>query len=366
MKTVKKPYQLVLILQDLEFGGTQRYAVNLLQHIDRKLFSPELWVLRGGMDMAPLAQQTGVKIIWFSTGRLVTPLALYRFARYLAGNRPCYVFSLTTVPNMWSTLFCRLFRIPVIICSCRNMEPKRLERLLWPWTSHIVCNARAIRQKLLQSYGVDSKRVSVIANGVDTDLFRPYPEKRVSRPTLLFSGRLVDVKDPLTTLKAFQIVREHIQTARLIITGNGPLEPQLKQFIFNQGLEGAVTKQPGTENIQDYLQKSWLFVISSRMEGSPNSCIEAMSCGLPVVATQVGGIPELIEDRVNGRLVPPGNYELLAESIIELLQDDKQRNQMGRMARQSVKSNHVLPACVRETEKKLLELMSSHCSEKNE
>jgi len=242
------------------------------------------------------------------------------------------------------------------------MEPKQLEKLLWPWTTHIICNSRAIRQKLLQSYGVDSNRISAINNGVDTIFFRPSPEKRDPHPTLLFSGRLVDVKDPLTTLKAFQVVREQVQTARLIIIGNGHLESQLKQFISDQGLEGAVTVQPGTEDILDYLQKSWLFVISSRMEGSPNSCIEAMSCGLPVVATQVGGIPELIEDCVNGRLVPPGNHELLAESIIELLQDEEQRIEMGLKARQSVKRNHVLTECVRKTEKRLLELMNIYSS----
>lgn len=357
MKEVRKPYQLILILQDLEFGGTQRYAINLLQHIDRTLFSPELWVLRKGMDMLPLAHHTGVKIIWFSKSKWVTPFALYRFARHLARKRPLCVYSLTTVPNIWSTLFCRLFRIPVTICSCRNMEPKRLERLLMPLATHIICNAQAIKEKMVQFYGIDKKQISTIPNGVDTDFFRPSSPKKYLQPTLLFAGRLFEVKDPLTTLKAFQIVCKQIQTVRLIITGNGPLEVQLKRWVFENGLGGSVEILPGSEDIKDYLQKSWVFIISSRMEGSPNSCIEAMACGLPVVATRVGGISELIEDKVNGRLVPAENYELLAESIIDILHDKKLRTKIGENARSSVKKNHAIRECVRETENILLDLI---------
>ena len=91
-KQQPRPIPIVILLQDLEFGGTQRYAVNLLKHIDRRIFSPELWVLRGGMDMAPLAAEACSKIIWLSRSQRVYPWAFLSLFSRLIRYRPQALF----------------------------------------------------------------------------------------------------------------------------------------------------------------------------------------------------------------------------------------------------------------------------------
>jgi len=354
MNKISPPYKLVLVLQDLEFGGTQRYAVNLLQHLDRSLFDPELWVLRGGMDMLPLVEKTGTRVKWFSRSSWVTPLALYRFMKYLACNKPMYLYSLTVVPNIWSRIFGSLLRIPVIITSYRTMHAQQWEWLLRSLSTHIICNAAAIREKVIECHKVDVQQISVIANGVDVDWFYPSPAGKSIFPTLYYSSRLHPIKDPFMVLKAFQVVLHTVPAAKMVMTGNGKMLPSLKQFIREHALEKSVTLLPGTVDVRKYLQQSWVFLMSSLSEGSPNSIIEAMACETPVVATRVGGIPELVEHGVNGYLVAVGDYEKFAEFILKLLVDEKLRITIARNARESVLKNNNIHNSVRLTERLLL------------
>ncbi|AGF78533.1 glycosyltransferase [Desulfocapsa sulfexigens DSM 10523] len=354
MNDISPPYKLVIVLQDLEFGGTQRYAINLLQYIDRSLFDPELWVLRGGMDMAPLAKQTGVQIRWFSKGSRVTPLALYHFFRCLARNRPTILYPLTVVPNIWARIFGTLLRVPVLISSYRNLYANQYERLLWPLSTHIICNAEAIREKLVKKHRVKRSRISVVSNGVDTEFFVPDSAKQSIPLTILYAGRLVYQKDPLTLLKAFVRIKEARPEVRLLVVGNGDLRCELLQFIKHHSLEEHVSLIGGTVDIKKYMQKARIFLLSSLYEGSPNILIEAMACGLPVVATRTSGIPELIEHGRNGYLVLPGDSKTMAKQAIHLLSDSHLWETMSTQARIKVLTNHKLKECVRLTEKILL------------
>ncbi len=344
------PYKLILVLQDLEFGGTQRYTVNLLQHLNRGLFSPELWVLRGGMDMVQLVERTGVRVKWLSRADSVSPFALFRLFLGLARHRPAVLYSLTVVPNIWARIFGRLLGLPVVISSCRSMQAKQWERILWPLSSHIICNAGSIKKKLISCHKVRPERISVVKNGVDTGYFRPSAEKKSPRPLLLFSGRLESVKDPLTALRSFQLVLREIPGARMVVTGNGRLAPQLEQFIREQSLTDHITLLPGTADVRSFLQESWVLLLSSRNEGSPNILIEAMACGVAVVASSVGGVPEIIRHGENGFLVSPGELDAFARTACMLLKDGNLRTVIGEKARESVVASHDVKDCVRLTE----------------
>ena len=358
MATLSPPYKIVLVLQDLEFGGTQRYALNLIRHLDRSLFEPELWVLRGGDDMTEIARKTGVRIRWFSRSTWVTPAALLRLLYRLGKNRPVYLYPLTVVPNIWARLFGSLFRVPFIISSYRNLVARQYESLLWPLSTHIICNAEAIREKLIKTHKTDPKKISVIPNGVDTDHFHPCHEKQSSPPTIVYGGRLVKQKDPLTLLKAFKRIQQVIPETRLQVIGNGPMAPLVEHYTRKNGLEGKVSLIAGTTDIRDYLQQARLFLLPSRYEGSPNILIEAMACGLPAVATKTSGIPELIEHGVNGYMVPIGDFQKMAECVVQLLENDEDRIKMGTEARKRVIKSHSLRACVRKTEAILLDQLS--------
>ena len=357
MSSLSPPYKIVVVLQDLEFGGTQRYALNLLLHMDKKLFDPELWVLRGGDDMLSFAQKTGVPVHRFSASGWVTPLALLRFFRALVKHKPVYLYPLTVVPNIWGRLFGRILKVPVIVSSYRNLYARQYESLLHNFSSHIICNSKAIEQKLLQQHKVDINKISVVVNGVDSNYFLPDPGQRAHPPLLLFAGRLVPQKDPLTLLKAFYTIVQTVPEAKLVLAGNGSLRSQLEQFIEAHSLEKSVSLLPGTAEIRTLMQQASLFLLPSLYEGSPNILIEAMACELPVVATRASGVPELIEHGVNGHLVAIGDHVAMANAVLELLQNQRLRGKMGRAARKKVENEHELAACVRATESVLLKLL---------
>jgi glycosyltransferase involved in cell wall biosynthesis len=168
-------------------------------------------------------------------------------------------------------------------------------------------------------------------------------------------GRLIKWKDPATLLKGFKIVTEKLPDARLEIVGNGPLKGKLEAISRSFSLESTVRLMPGSEDISYYLKRAWVFAISSIREASPNVILEAMASSLPVVASRVGGIPELVQDGQTGMITEPGDPQGFADALINLLNNEQLRREMGRRARQRVLDRYSVEDMTRQTEKILLE-----------
>ena len=356
----REPIRLVVLLQDLEFGGTQRYAVHLLNRLDRDRFAPELWVLRGGDEMAPLLSASGVPIVWLSKSSWVGPRALFNLGRMLLTRQPQILYTLTVVPNIWGRLFGALARVPVIVSSYRNAIAKQHEQWLWRLSNGIICNAMAMKQILVHQYSVNPDIVTVIPNAVDTDYFIPEIDRKDARPTILYAGRLVEQKNPFDLLRAMKLVVEHVPDAHMLIVGDGHLREELQQWVSANDMEKYVEIHNGTRDVRSFMRRAWLFALASHFEGSPNVILEAMAVGLPVVATRVDGVPEIVLHGDTGLLVDPGNPKALADAFITMLQDNSLRNAMGKHARERVIANHSLDGMVRVTERALLEAMGKY------
>jgi glycosyltransferase involved in cell wall biosynthesis len=346
-----KPRKLVILLQDLEFGGTQRYAINLLQHLDRRLFSPELWVMRGGLDMAPMAQETGVNVVHLSASNRVGPGSLARLLRRLIHCRPEILYTLTVVPNIWGRILGRLVRIPVIVAGYRSLLPRQHERWLWPLSHRIICNARALEEIMVDRFHVESRRIAVIPNGVDTDHFSPAMGARAPEPTVLCVGRLVADKDPLGLLLGLRQAALEVPRARFEIIGNGPLRGRLEAAIREASLESRISLIPPVQDIRPYLNRAWVLALASIREASPNVILEAMASGLPVVATHVGGIPEVVANGQTGFLVEPGDHRGFADALVTILREDSRRRAMGKSARETVCARFPVCRMIRQTER---------------
>lgn len=347
----------MLLLQDLEFGGTQRYAIHLLKNMDRSIFDPHLWVLRRGTDMAPLAKEAAGsnEVLWLSHDSWVTPRALARLAYRLVKDRPHVLYTMTVVPNIWGRLFGRMARVPVIVSTYRDLYPQQYERLMWPLSTRIISNAQALKDAHARRFGVDPERVSVVVNGVDHEFFTPDRSQQAPEPTVLFVGRFARIKDPFTLLKAFLLTRERVPDARLILLGSGRLKAKIHDFVHRHSLEGCVDVANGSRDPRPYLRKAWVFALSSRREASPNAILEAMACELPVVAPRVGGIPELVRDGENGILFETRNAEELSEALVATLSNESRRLGMGRKGRELVLQRHSLERMVAETQQVIVD-----------
>ena len=340
---------MVFLLEDLEFGGTQRQALELARRLDTSRFQVELWVLRAGDDLAPVARDYGLPVVWLARSSWVGPQSLLGLARRLRTHPPDLLMLLTVIPNIWGRVWGRLARVPVIVGNCRGGAApwRQHERWLWPGAHHLLCNSALLKDFLVSRYKLPCHRITVALNGVDTDFFQPSPNGRPQGPPVLLSvARLVPDKDHDTLLRAFARLAQRHPEAQLRLVGNGPRRQVLEQKVQNLGLSGQVKFLPPEPDLRSLYHQADLFVLSSRAEALPNVILEAMAAGLPVVATRVGGVPEAVVPEATGLLVDPGDDTGLAGALARLLDDPAARRAMGRAARQRVLDHFSFPAMV--------------------
>lgn len=227
-------------------------------------------------------------------------------------------------------------RRPFLSLRCRLL--RRADRFL-------VLNSESIQE--LQELGLDKRQMASIVNGVDTTYFAPN-EQKVTAPIevkqasgkAVFVGRLTTQKGVDLLLRAWA---QLVEPRQLILVGEGAERSSLEALASELDLDN-VTFTGSTNDVRSYLQQADLFVLPSRSEGIPNALLEAMACGLPVVASAVGGIPDVVQDGESGLLVPPDDVPALAGAIGRLLADSDLRRRMGEKGRQRVVSDYSLKA----------------------
>jgi glycosyltransferase involved in cell wall biosynthesis len=196
--------------------------------------------------------------------------------------------------------------------------------------------------------GFAPSQVTVWHNSVDLARFQPASngERAAARASLALPldvpvatvvARLDDVKGVDLLLEAWPSVVGQVPTARLLVVGEGPLRDDLVAQLASHGLQDSVDFLGYRDDVPHVLHASDLLVLPSRSEGMPLAALEAFGCGLPVVAHAVGGVPELVVDGLNGRLVPP-RPAALAAALSDVLSDVVQREGLARGARSSVEN----------------------------
>lgn len=348
----RPPLRTVFLLQDLCFGGTQRHALELAARLDPARFAVEVWTMMAGEDFLPHAEGLGLAVRRLCPGPQVGPGSLAALWRALRAHRPDLLVPLTVVPNIWGRVMGRLAGGATVVGNCRGAADPGLQHewLLWPLAGHILCNAQAVADRLTRTFRVPAGRISVIRNGVNTEAFVPGPPAPDADPVILCVARMAPVKDHATLLAAFElVVREHPR-AMLHLVGDGPARDAVAARAAQSPAAGRIRLFPGEADVRGHYARATLAVLSSRHEGLPNVVLEAMACGLPVVATDVGGLSEVVRDGTTGRLVPAGDPPALARALAGVLADPGGRRDMGREARRLAEEEFSLQTMVRRHE----------------
>jgi glycosyltransferase involved in cell wall biosynthesis len=357
---IGQPARLVLLLQDLKFGGTQRQTLELARRLDPARFKVEVWVMTAGEDLTPLAREWSIPVVRLARQTVVGPLALMNLWRRLHHQPPDLLMLLTVVPNIWGRILGRLARVPVIVGNCRGGGApwRQHERLLWPLMDHLLCNTAALKTELTQRHRVPPGKITVILNGVDTEFYCPSPAGPRPGPSVILSvARLVPDKDHDTLIAAFGQVAAAFPQAELWLLGNGPRLAAIEALAARTLPPGRVRFWPAQPDIRSFLHQACLLVLSSRYEALPNVVLEAMAAGLPVAATRVGGLPELVIPGRTGWLVPPGDAPALAAAMSQALGDAEAREALGRTGREIAVRDFSLEAMTRRYETVLSNLL---------
>lgn len=340
--SMSRPMNVLFLMEDLCYGGTQKQNLALANGLDQGRFHTEILTLTGATDLDK-SVDSHIPVHHLGKGRRVDPLFFYKMGRAIGKFAPDILIPCTALPNIWGRLWGKALKIPVVLGTCRGggAPARQHERILWRLTKHIVCNSPALVEAM-KARGVPDGHLSYIPNGVDCDHFHPSDEAASgARPLILCVARLAPDKDLDTLLEAFKILASKNPAPCLRIVGEGPDERKLRARIA--ALPSAIGRRiemtgASADPAADYREAA-LFALSSIREGQPNVVLEAMSSALPVCATAVGGIPDLIRNGEGGYLSSAGDAEALAENMGKLIYAPELRKRMGQHNRLKVKSN---------------------------
>jgi teichuronic acid biosynthesis glycosyltransferase TuaC len=234
---------------------------------------------------------------------------------------------------------------PVVISargSDVNLLPRyHVPRKLIQWAArraqHVLAVSQALRNRLVE-LGVEQEKISVLRNGVNTQLFLPLPRARLRKrlglggQVLLSVGNLVSVKGHDLAVAALP----YLPDATLVIVGDGPERGSLQTLADRLGVRGRLRLLPPMpqETLREYYNAADVLILASQNEGWPNVLLEAMACGTPVVASRVGGVPEVVGAPEAGRLLTDRTPRKLADSVHDLLVAYPDRNATRRYAQQ--------------------------------
>lgn len=281
---------------------------------------------------------------------------LPRLARLLCRERIRILITFLFHPTLLGRVVGWCCRVPIRVSSERSMTAggggcRLLGRWTAPLATHVVAVSERVAAHAARELRIPSDRLSTIVNGVDLDHFRPVRSSRdADAPVIGCTARLHGENDHATLLRAFAQVRERWASARLLLVGRGPEEPRLRALAHALGVAEHVSWVGEQADVFPYLREMTLYVQPSLAAGIPNSVLEAMAAGLPVVATDVGGTPEVVLDGQTGRLVAPGNPSALTEAMVAVLRDPRLAEEFGKAGRARVEARFGEDAMLREVE----------------
>lgn len=380
------PVAVAYVIPRMSIGGAQTHLLHVLRRLDRRRFSPLLCCLATDRDNAHLldrVRELRVPILDANlpdrANSLVRPrsaVQMARIAREFRRRRVQIVHSYLFHANWFGTLAGRLAGVPVVIVSKRSMDVYTRRRERWACRlvnrlAHCVTAvAEAVREHVHREEGCPLDKMVVIPNGVDAEQFRGAAVPTVDEfPGMAGDGKVVGTITRLVwkrgheeLIEAAALVARGEPAARLVIVGDGPLRPALERRAKERGLNGTVRFLGAVPRAARLLPHFDVFVLSSVWEGMSNGLLEAMAAGRPVVATRVGGNPEVIVDGESGLLVPPRDPQAMADAVLRLLRDPELARRMGAAASRRVEAEFTLPRMVGRLERLYDELLAQRAA----
>jgi glycosyltransferase involved in cell wall biosynthesis len=329
----------------LGHGGAERqlfYALKALKQGGAKL---RLFCLtRGEFWEGPLLD-LGIPITWI--GRHQSRLArLAQLMIELRQDLPVIIQSQHFYTNIYAATAARVFGLREV-GALRNdcfSEVESIGRIMGSASLRlprfIAANSQAAIQKAIEM-GLSGSRLHLFRNIVDTDHFAPKFRAESQTVRIVAIGRLVKQKrfDKLLSMLAHINAPSHLPFKALIV-GDGPLRSQLEIQAAELGLQNAVEFKGAVADSREIYHQADLFVLTSDWEGMPNVVLEAMACGLPVVATKVGDVTDLIRDGETGFLADPQDEVKLVAALLKLLHNPSLRKELGHRSREYVVARH--------------------------
>ncbi|MEA3407267.1 MAG: glycosyltransferase [Chloroflexota bacterium] len=356
----------LFLITELNVGGAERIVEQLASQLPRNRYRAQVACLYDPHAIGADIQAAGIPVINLDMQAKWDLRAPYRLLRLLREENVQILHAHLFHAHLLAAIVGKLAGTPVIIATRHSVEiggqhRETINRWIRPLCDAVVAVSKDVYQAEVQRSGIDPKKVTMIPNGVQLREFSNFDPAAAEKLRDAWSiqpetaiigtvGRFVTPKGHIYLLDALASLRNQMPDIRALIIGDGPLRSSIETSVKALGLAEIVILTGTRHDIPELLSLLDLFVLPSLWEGLPIAILEAMAAGLPVVATRVGGVPEVVVDGETGLLVPPGDPDALAQAILRLLRDPDLRHRMGQAGRARVAEHFSVEQMVRKTE----------------
>lgn len=352
------PLRLLWLIDSLQMGGAERLAATFARALDPRAMSLHVCALKriAGNPVEEELAAAGIAVTTLHARNLRDVRAFARLVRLMRDGRFQVVHAHLTDASIWGSLAGWRTGVPVVAslhvmpgASRRLSRPALRERLMCAALNRLsattIAVSAALRDAYVQRGLLDPARVTVVHNGIDVSRFAPADQegRQAARqalgiaddaPLLVTTSVLRDRRKGVhVLLRALPRILGVHSAARLLVIGDGPIRPALEADAARLGIAGAIHWAGHRDDVASLLAAGDLFVLPTLEEPFPTAVLEAMATGLPVVASDIGGIPEMLDAPALGRLVTPGDADALARAVTGLLGDPRGRRAAAEMAR---------------------------------
>ncbi|MDP8219679.1 MAG: glycosyltransferase [Candidatus Theseobacter exili] len=371
-----KKIKLIHIISDLDMGGAEKLLSDFIEVLDRKRFEIKVIYFRGTAPLLEGIKSFGVPVTHLKIKKALSPLCFMKLYRILRQERPDIVHTHLILGDFYGITAAKLSGVPVICSTKHNTHYfkfhgnifSKIDSILMNMCDKIIAVSNAVRDFYVENEKIPVSKFEVVRNGVFVEKYNDItvrPLHGVSlleeTPICLCVANFTRQKGHETLLQAWKEIESLSGNPVLLLAGSGPEEKRLISIVHELNISKSVRFIGTRRDVPELMKKSILVILPSHWEGLGIVLMEAMSSGRAVVATEVGGIPEIVDDGQTGLLVPPNDFAALSVALRALISNEKLRNKMGAAGKNKALSNFGIKMMVDKIESLYASMHKNKC-----
>lgn len=321
----------MIILTRLNAGGIQKFAVDLANNLDKDKFEVSILCLRcrSGELFEKKADEYGITVFYLNKKDGVDLTVISRIYRAIKEYKPDIIHANQRTLT-YAMLPIILLKIKNVIYTVHNLAEydaggihKQIIKSAYKlYGITLVAISDICRKSVSDTYNIPIENIPCIYNGVDVNFFASPTDINNKDIDFLAVGRISTQKNYTLMLNAFKRVCEKYRSANLTILGDGEKRTEIEEFCKTNNLLDNVHILGNVSNVREYMWRAKVLLMSSDYEGLPITVLEGMAASLPIISTKAGGVPDVVEDKINGRLIDIGDEESLVNAMLDSVRNN--------------------------------------------